>query len=160
MAGWLAAASEQEGGLVTAARKTVISAEGVDVQFLIDAEDSGGDATAFVTQVAPGGNTLGAHSHDWDETMYVTDGTLTFTIDGVQRPVAAGEAVFIRGGAVHTYENLADATASMLIVSTPGLNHESYFARVADVLNNPASRGRDEAVAELMAEYGVVRTSA
>jgi quercetin dioxygenase-like cupin family protein len=141
---------------VTAASKTLISAEGVDVQFLLDAEDTGGDATAFVTKVAPGGNTLGAHSHDWDETMYVTDGVLTFTIDGVDRQVAAGEAVFIRRGEVHTYRNLADVDASMLIVSTPGLNHESYFARVADVLNDTAGRGRDEAVAALKAEYGVV----
>lgn len=143
-----------------AASKSRISAEGVDIQFLVDAVDTDGQATAFVTDVAPGGNTLPAHSHDWDETMYVTAGALTFVIDGETRVVAAGEAVFLAGGTVHKYENLGTETASMLIVSTPGLNHESYFSQVADVLSTPAGRERDEAVRAIMDEYGVVPATA
>ena len=141
---------------MTASSKSVISAAGVEVKFLIDAEDSDGEATAFVTTVSPGGNTLPAHSHDWDETMYVVAGTLAFVIDGATREVSAGEAVFIQSGAVHRYENLTDDDASMLIVSTPGLNHESYFSRVADVLNGPGEQDRDEAIRALMEDYGVV----
>lgn len=138
--------------------KSVISAAGVDVQFLIDAEDSGGEATAFMTRVSPGGDTLPAHSHDWDETMCVIDGTLTFVIDGTTSEVSAGNAVFIRRGQVHTYENLTSADSSMLIVSTPGLNHESYFSSVADVLNSGAegARDRDQRIRALMGQYGVV----
>lgn len=143
-----------------AASKSRISAEGVDIQFLVDAVDTDGQATAFVTDVAPGGNTLPAHSHDWDETMYVTSGTLTFVIDGETREVAAGEAVFIARGQVHKYDNLATESASMLIVSTPGLNHESYFSQVAEVLTSSAGRERDDAVRAIMDEYGVVPTSA
>lgn len=143
-----------------AASKTRISADGVDIQFLVDAVDSDGQATAFVTDVAPGGNTLPAHSHDWDETMYVTSGTLTFVIDGETREVTAGEAVFIARGQVHKYDNLGADSASMLIVSTPGLNHESYFSRVAEVLTASAGRERDDAVRAIMDDYGVVPASA
>lgn len=143
-----------------AASKERISADGVDIQFLVDAVDSDGQATAFVTDVAPGGNTLPAHSHDWDETMYVTSGALTFVIDGETREVAAGEAVFISRGQVHKYDNLAADTASMLIVSTPGLNHESYFSSVAEVLSTSAGRERDDAVRAIMDDYGVVPASA
>jgi quercetin dioxygenase-like cupin family protein len=92
--------------------------------------------------------------------MYVTAGTLTFVIDGETREVSASEAVFIARGSVHKYENLGTESASMLIVSTPGLNHESYFSQVAEVLAAPAGRERDEAVASIMAEYGVERATA
>jgi quercetin dioxygenase-like cupin family protein len=139
-----------------AASKSLISADGVDIQFLVDAVDSDGQATAFVTTVAPGGNTLPPHSHDWDETMYVTSGTLTFVIDGETREVSAGEAVFIAGGQVHKYDNYGTESSSMLIVSTPGLNHESYFSQVADVLSASSGPERDQAVRAIMDEYGVV----
>lgn len=139
-----------------AASKSRISADGVDIQFLIDAVDTDGQATAFVTDVAPGGNTLPPHSHDWDETMYVTSGALTFVIDGETRTVAAGEAVFVASGQVHKYENLDTRPASMLIVSTPGLNHESYFSQVAEVLTTSSGPERDEAVRSIMDKYGVV----
>lgn len=145
---------------MTESTKSVITAAGVDVQFLIDAEDSGGDATAFVTRVTPGGYTLPAHSHDWDETMFVIDGTLTFVIDGETQEVAAGDAVFIRKGLVHAYENLTNADSSMLIVSTPGLNHESYFSSVANVLNGDADETKDASIRAIMDEYGVVPASA
>lgn len=136
--------------------KSVINAAGVDVQFLIEAEDSGGQATAFVTRVSPGGYTLPAHSHDWDETMYVIDGTLTFVIDAVTSEVSAGSAVFIRKGQIHAYENLTGDDSSMLIVSTPGLNHESYFSGVADILNSGDGDPRDKDIRALMDQHGVV----
>ncbi|MFN8050321.1 MAG: cupin domain-containing protein [Acidimicrobiales bacterium] len=141
---------------MTKSSKSVITAAGVDVQFLIDAEDSGGGATAFVTKVSPAGYTLPAHRHDWDETMFVIDGTLTFVIDGVTSEVSAGNAVFIAKGQVHKYENLTDVESSMLIVSTPGLNHESYFAEVAEVLNGGSDAEKDAKVRSLMDQYGVV----
>lgn len=142
---------------MTESSRSVITAAGVDVKFLFDAEDSGGDATAFVTRVTPGGYTLPPHSHDWDETMFVIEGTLSFVIDGEPREVSAGDAVFIRKGQVHAYQNLTDVDSSMLIVSTPGLNHESYFASVAAVLNGDgADAAKDESVRAIMDEYGVV----
>lgn len=141
---------------MTESSKSVISAAGVDVQFLFDAEDSGGEATAFVTRVTPGGYTLPAHSHDWDETMFVIDGALTFVIDGEAREVTSGQAVFIGKGQVHAYENLTEQDSSMLIVSTPGLNHEAYFSSVANVLNSGADETKDERIRAIMDDYGVV----
>ncbi|MBU6217069.1 MAG: cupin domain-containing protein, partial [Acidobacteria bacterium] len=76
------------------------------------------------------------------------------------RVVAAGEAVFIARGQVHKYDNLGSESSSMLIVSTPGLNHESYFSQVADVLTASSGPERDEAVRAIMDEYGVVPASA
>lgn len=141
---------------MNAATKSRIVADGVEVQFLLDAVETDGQATAFATTIEPGGNTLPAHSHEWDETMYVTAGVLTFVIDGEVQVVSASDAVFISGGSVHKYENLSEDVASMLIVSTPGMNHESYFADVANVLNEPAGRDQEAAIRNLMDQHGVV----
>ena len=141
---------------MNAATKSRIKADGVEVQFLLDAVETDGQATAFVTKVEAGGNTLPAHSHEWDETMYVTAGALTFMIDDEVQVVPAGGAVFIPRGSVHKYENLSEHAASMLIVSTPGMNHESYFADVANVLNDPNGRDQDAAIKHLMDQHGVV----
>ena len=88
--------------------------------------------------------------------MYVIDGTLTFVIDETTSEISAGSAVFIRKGQIHAYENLTDEDSSMLIVSTPGLNHESYFSSVANVLNSGDEGSRDQNVRALMDQYGVV----
>jgi len=56
----------------------------VAIRFLITAEDSGGSVAVF-EGVVPGGQRLAApaHSHNhYEETVYVTDGILTFTVDG------------------------------------------------------------------------------
>src|SRR5580700_3782810 len=97
---------------MVAASKKLIRTPGIDVQFLIDAEDSGGSTTAFVSRVEPGAQTPPAHRHDaWDETVYCTAGVFTFTIDGVKQELAQGEALCIRRGQVHKFENLADDDA-------------------------------------------------
>ena len=121
---------------MAAASKTLIRGPGIDVQFLIDAEDSGGSTTAFVSRVAPGAQTPPAHFHQgWDETVYCTEGVFTFTIDGVKQDLAKGQALCIRRGQVHKFENLADDDAWMLVVSTPGLFQEDYFLSIAEILN-------------------------
>jgi hypothetical protein len=48
---------------MTAASKQPIRVAGIEVQFLVDAGDSGGSSTAFVVRVAPGAGTPPPHSH-------------------------------------------------------------------------------------------------
>ena len=118
------------------ATKALISTGDIDVQFLVDAEDSGGSTTAFLCRVGPGANTPPAHVHDgWDETVYGTAGTMTYTIDGERRELRQGEALCVRRGQAHKFDNLSDTDAWMLVVSTPGLFEEEYFASVAAILN-------------------------
>jgi len=139
------------------ATKSLIKGPGIDVQFLVDAEDSGGSTTAFLARVAPGAHTPPAHHHaDWDETVYCTEGTMTYTIDGERRDIAQGQALCVRRGQTHKFENLTDADAWMLVVSTPGLFEEDYFLSVAEILNAAAGGPPDlAALLEVQARHGV-----
>jgi quercetin dioxygenase-like cupin family protein len=121
---------------VATATKALITTPGIDVQFLVDAEDSGGTTTAFISRVAPGAQTPPAHKHDdWDETVYCTKGTMTYVVDGEKIELAEGDAICVRRGQVHKFDNHTSEDAWMLVVSTPGLFEEDYFLSVAEILN-------------------------
>ena len=118
------------------ASKNVIKTPGIDIQFLVDAEDSGGSTTAFITRVRPGAQTPPAHKHDdWDETVYCTQGTMTYVIDGAKVDLDQGQALCVRRGQIHKFDNHTTDDACMLVVSTPGLFEEDYFLDVAEILN-------------------------
>jgi quercetin dioxygenase-like cupin family protein len=121
---------------MAAATKSLIRTPGIDVQFLVDSEDSGGSTTAFISRVGPGAMTPPPHSHEeWDETVYCTEGTMTYIVDGDERELAKGEALCVCRGQVHKFENRTAQDAWMLVVSTPGLFHEAYFLQIAEILN-------------------------
>src|SRR3954462_15351273 len=139
------------------AKKALIATPGVDVQFLIDETDSGGSTTAFLARVAPGAPTPPAHHHaDWDETVYCTQGTMTYTIDGDVRDIEEGQALCVRRGQTHKFENRTTADAWMLVVSTPGLFEEDYFLSVAEILNAATDGPPDiAALPAVQARHGV-----
>jgi len=121
---------------MAAASKTLIRSPGIDVQFLIDANDSGGSTTAFIARIAAGAQTPPPHLHEtWDETVYCTEGIVTYTIDGVRQELGKGKALCVKRGQAHKFDNFTDDDAWMLVVSTPGLFEEDYFLSIADILN-------------------------
>ena len=140
------------------ATKELISSPDIDVQFLLDAHDTAGQVTAFVTRLAPGARTPPPHRHDdWDETIYCTAGTITYVVDGVRTDLAAGDALFVGRGQVHKFDNHGDVQAEMLVVSTPGLFEEDYFLEIGAVLN--AANGGPPDLAALLAvqaRHGVI----
>jgi len=142
---------------VAKASKALIKTPGIDVQFLVDAEDSGGSTTAFIARVGPGAQTPPAHKHDdWDETVYCTQGTMTYVIDGDKIDLEQGRALCVRRGQVHKFDNHTTDDAWMLVVSTPGLFEEDYFLSVAEILN-AATEGPPDIAALLavQARHGV-----
>jgi quercetin dioxygenase-like cupin family protein len=142
---------------VAKASKALIETPGIDVQFLVDADDSGGSTTAFLARVGPGAPTPPAHHHaDWDETVYCTIGTMTYTIDGEEHVLEQGQALCVRRGQIHKFENLTKADAWMLVVSTPGLFEEDYFLGIAEILNAAAGGPPDvAALLAVQARHGV-----
>ena len=76
------------------------------------------------------------HSHDgYEETIYGLDGVLTWTVEGTPTDVGPGEALCIRRGAVHQFENTTDAEAKALAVVTPASSALTTSAR-----SRPSSR--------------------
>jgi quercetin dioxygenase-like cupin family protein len=130
----------------------------ISVRFLITGEDSRGSIAVF-EGVVPAAQRLAApaHSHDqYEETIYVIDGVLTFTIDGKQFEVEAGQALCIPRGAVHRFDNNGSEDAKGLCVITPATIGPRYFREAAEVINAAAGGPPDrEKMAEIMIRHGL-----
>ncbi len=60
-----------------------------------------------LTELAPGG-WLGLHRHTQAEVHHLVEGSGVVVLDGVERPVVAGSAVSIPGGAEHGIRNTGE----------------------------------------------------
>lgn len=128
----------------------------ISVRFVLDAETSGGSATAFECEVPANAVMSAAHSHDgFEETNYGLAGVTTFTIDGERRELPAGEVVFIPRGAVHAFENRHDGDAKFLAVVTPGALGPDYFKEIAAVLDAAGGPPDPAAIGEVMRRHGL-----
>lgn len=107
----------------------------VSIDFLVDADDSGGSVTTFECRVPADAMVPVPHSHDaFEETIYGLEGACTWTIDGQAREIGPGDSVCIRRGQVHGFENRGPVDASFLAIATPGVFGPAYFEDVAAVL--------------------------
>ena len=136
---------------------TTIHLGSIDVEFLVEAQDSNGAATVFECSVAGGAMVPPPHSHDaFDETVYGLEGVLTFTIDGQTRQIGPGESVCIRRGQVHQFANPNPADAKFLSVATPGVFGPDYFTQIRDVLTAAAGGPPDvDALLSVMHRHGL-----
>jgi len=136
---------------------TTIHLGSIDVEFLVEAQDSNGAATVFECSVAGGAMVPPPHSHDaFDETVYGLEGVLTFTIDGHTRQIGPGESVCIRRGQVHQFANPNTGDAKFLSVATPGVFGPDYFMQIRDVLTASAGGPPDvDALLSVMRRHGL-----
>jgi quercetin dioxygenase-like cupin family protein len=108
---------------------------GIGVKFLVEAEDSGGSVTVFECTVPSGARVPAPHSHDaFEETVYGLTGICTWMVDGDTHDIAPGEALCIRRGQVHGFDNRTDADVKFLAVASPGVFGPAYFHDVAAVV--------------------------
>jgi len=142
---------------MTATTSEEIRIGGIRVRFLLEREQTGGTLAMFEFGVAAGANVPAPHSHDaYDETIYVLEGVLTWTIDGTAVDVAPGEVIHIRRGEVHRFDNVHETDAKALAFVTPGILSPDYFREVAAVIDAAAGGPPDlEAVAAAMRRHGL-----
>jgi mannose-6-phosphate isomerase-like protein (cupin superfamily) len=140
------------------------------VEFLLAADESGGDLLVLEVLMPPGGGPPMLHCHDPFELYRVRSGELTFYVEGadgaVTRTVAgAGAVVPIAGGREHTIRNESDGPAEAIVAFSPGQPMER-FARAAGELEDPRevlalaeahgiemTRSIDDALAEARIPY-------
>jgi quercetin dioxygenase-like cupin family protein len=129
----------------------------IGITFLLEAEQTGGALTAFECHVPAAAKVPAPHSHDaFEETIYGIEGTITFTVDGIDHDIAAGEAAFIPRGVVHGFVNRGDADARFLAVTTPGLLGPDYFRDMGDVVRSAAGGPPDlDAIMAVMRRHGL-----
>ncbi len=109
---------------------------GGKITFALRGEETDGRLLALVTIAAHGeGPPLHTHAHE-DECLVVLDGTVRFRLrDDVDAP-PAGSLVYVPRGVPHTWENVGDDPARMLVWFTPS-GMERFFDRFA-VLDGPS----------------------
>ena len=88
--------------------------------FVADREDGVTAYSMSTWRLDPHTTGPGAHSHPEDDVFLVTEGTMTFLLDGEWRDAPTGTFVLVPGGATHDFENRSDAPAACFNVSVPG----------------------------------------
>jgi len=87
---------------------------------------TGGTIFALICNEKPGGGPP-LHIHGTEEEyFFVTEGEITFFIDGKITKAKAGETAFAPRGKGHCYKNCTNQVAQMLALFTPG-TIEGYF---------------------------------
>jgi quercetin dioxygenase-like cupin family protein len=127
------------------------------VRYLIEGADSNGTAAVFECDVPAGSTMPAAHSHDaYEETIYGLGGIATFTVDGRSIEVGPGEALCIRRGEVHRFDNQGSEDAKFLAVVTPGILGPAYFREVGAVVAAAQGGPPDRAaIGEVMRRHGL-----
>ena len=134
-----------------------ITVGALGVRFLVEDADSNGTASVFECYV-PGKSRMPApHSHDgFEETIYGVEGTTTWTVDGDTIHVGPGEAVCVRRGQIHGFQNHGDVDATFLAIATPGVFGPAYFHEIGEVLAASAGGPPDlAALGEVMRRHGL-----
>jgi quercetin dioxygenase-like cupin family protein len=150
---------KQVGEEVTVATDTgeVIRFGQLTIRFLVEGAASGGSVAIFEFSVGPGAKVPIAHSHDaYEETIYGIEGVLTLTVEGNRHEIRPGDALCIRRGAVHRFDNFHSTEAKALAIVSPGVLRPDFFREVRDVMAAAAGGPPDMAkVGEVMRRHGL-----
>ena len=116
--------------------KETIQAGPLQINFLLDGDDTDGALVMFEFIVPPNAKVPAPHFHvAVDEVLYGLEGTLTQTIGSETQELKAGDKCFIKRGAVHGFTNTHDVPARVLCVLTPASIGPAYFREIAEVIN-------------------------
>jgi quercetin dioxygenase-like cupin family protein len=142
---------------MSAGPSEVIGVGALGIRFLVESDDSNGSAAVFECEVPTGAGPPAPHSHDaYEETIYGLAGITTWTVEGRVTEIGPGEAICIRRGEVHHFDNRAGENAKFLAVVSPGVLGPEFFremgAVVAAATGAPADRRR---IGEVMRRHGL-----
>jgi quercetin dioxygenase-like cupin family protein len=105
---------------------------GGEITFAFRGEETGGSLMALVTIVPPGeGPPLRTHANE-DECLVVLGGRMRFRLGDDIEDAPAGSLVYVPRGAEHTWQNVGDSPARMLVLFTPS-GMERFFERFASL---------------------------
>jgi len=96
------------------------SGPGRDLIFKVTGDDTGGAFDYFTVEVAPhGGPPLHVH-HRQEETIHVLSGRFKVRVGDELHVLEPGGFAYLPSGLPHTFLNLTDEPAEIIVVYTPG----------------------------------------
>ena len=125
-----------------------IPGPGGDISILkLVAAESGGllSLTEYICQ-PNAGPPLHMHAHE-DETFWILEGEITFSVDGKKIVAGAGAMVYGPRAVPHAFKNLTGHPARMLLIVTPPANFEAFYAKIG-VPNPDGSTPTEQQVKE------------
>ena len=86
---------------------------GMSHQFI--GEDHDTTVSIYLVEAAPG-KVVSPHTHEYDEIMYIIEGTASATVDGTQVELRKGDLAVIKAGQVHGFSNRGEVLLRQLDV--------------------------------------------
>jgi len=115
---------------------------GETITFTKTSRDTGGELFEMDYKMAPHAAIADEHSHPYQEmTINVSSGTLTCTVDGVDKKIHAGEKTVIPAGAYHFQRNDSETEVHAVEQYRPALQMQEFF----EVLIGWANDGKTSA---------------
>jgi quercetin dioxygenase-like cupin family protein len=109
---------------------TIEGPVGGPLTFKVRGDQTGGALTAFENIIPPGeGPPMHVHAAE-DESWYVLEGDLRFSLGGELAPAPAGSFVFVPRGTPHCFQNVGTTPARLLVLFTPS-GMERFFEQFA-----------------------------
>jgi quercetin dioxygenase-like cupin family protein len=88
-------------------------AAGCQVRILVGGDEQAPNFVMRQFEVAPGGHTP-RHFHPYEHEIYVLEGNGVIVDDAVERPLAAGDVVYVAPDDVHQFRNSGDVPLKFL----------------------------------------------
>ena len=104
-------------------------------RFVATGAQTRGDFGMFEVTMPPGGTGPGPHLHrTFSESFLVLDGSLMVLANDQWTTAHAGDLVYVPRSSVHGFRSAGpDVGARFLILFTPGIPREDYFAGLLDL---------------------------
>jgi mannose-6-phosphate isomerase-like protein (cupin superfamily) len=128
-------------------------ARGSVMLFKALAETTGGDISLMERTLPPGGRRPPPHRHtNCSEAYFGLDGAVTISAGDSELELGREDFVLIPRGTAHTFGNLSDQPARLLVIHTPAM--DAYFAQLHELWHAPEPPSPDQERA-LMARFGM-----
>jgi mannose-6-phosphate isomerase-like protein (cupin superfamily) len=115
-------------------------ASGERILLLQTAEATGGRLLRFELQLAPGARVPAAHSHpEQSETFVVIEGTVRFRLGLRSHVVGSGGQVVVPGRTMHSFANIGEIPARLIVEVRPALRTEELL-KTAAMLGSPKGK--------------------
>lgn len=119
--------------------RTHIGAGPMSATIVADVDLTGGRYSLYAIDLGAGAGAAPHFHRTFAESFQILTGAVELYDGETWTGAGPGDHLFVPEGGIHAFRNAGSAPARMLMMSTPGVRREDYFAEVIEVVGS----GRD-----------------